>query len=88
MSWISFIGGAAALLTSLSYLPQVVKAWPKGSTDDLSLKTLTALTSGLALWITYGFFKEDFVLIVANFVAATLSGIVMGLKIRDAYLLK
>jgi hypothetical protein len=28
--WIG--GGCAALLTSLSYLPQVRKAWPRGST--------------------------------------------------------
>ncbi|WP_440145439.1 PQ-loop domain-containing transporter [Bradyrhizobium canariense] len=26
----------AAVLASLSYLPQVRKVWPRGSTDDLS----------------------------------------------------
>ncbi|WP_338014118.1 PQ-loop domain-containing transporter [Bradyrhizobium canariense] len=30
------IGGIAAVLASLSYLPQVRKVWPRGSTDDLS----------------------------------------------------
>jgi len=37
MNW---LGMAAAALTSLSYMPQVRKAAPPGSTDDLSLKTL------------------------------------------------
>ncbi len=39
-----WIGGLAALLTSLSYIPQVQKAWPRGSTKDLSVKMLAVLT--------------------------------------------
>lgn len=35
--------GLAAALTSLSYIPQVKKALPRGTTGDLSFKTLTAL---------------------------------------------
>ena len=46
---IPWIGVCAAVLTSLSYIPQVRKAWPRGSTADLSLKMLIALTIGLAL---------------------------------------
>jgi MtN3 and saliva related transmembrane protein len=34
------------VLTSLSYIPQVRKAWQRGSTSDLSLKMLVALTAG------------------------------------------
>ena len=48
------VGGA---LTSLSYIPQVTKALPAGSTDDLSSKTLAVLATGLALWIGYGILK-------------------------------
>jgi MtN3 and saliva related transmembrane protein len=47
-----YIGAAAAVLASLSYIPQVRKAWPCGSTKDLSLGMLIALTSGLILWIS------------------------------------
>ena len=38
-----------AALTSLSYIPQVAKALPVGSTNDLSSKTLAVLAAGLAL---------------------------------------
>jgi MtN3 and saliva related transmembrane protein len=48
---IPWIGVCAAVLTSLSYIPQVRKAWRRGSTSDLSLKMLVALTAGLVLWI-------------------------------------
>jgi MtN3 and saliva related transmembrane protein len=80
---IPWIGGCAAVLTSLSYIPQVQKAWPRGSTSDLSLKMLTALTAGLLLWITYGLLKADWVIVAANGVGAALSASVLAFKIRD-----
>lgn len=45
---ITIIGLLAAALTSLSYIPQVKKALPAGSTEDLSSKTLAVLAAGLA----------------------------------------
>ena len=79
MPWI----GAFAVLTSLSYIPQVQKAWPRGSTTDLSLKMLVVLTTGLVLWIGYGLLKGDWVIVVANSVGAALSASVLTFKIRD-----
>jgi len=67
---IPWIGACAAVLTSLSYIPQVQKAWPRGATHDLSLKMLAVLTAGLLLW-------------VANGVGAALSASVLAFKIRD-----
>ena len=80
---VPWIGAGAAVLTSLSYIPQVRKAWPSGATEDLSLKMLVALTSGLLLWIGYGLLKSDWVIIAANSVGALLSGSVLAFKIRD-----
>jgi MtN3 and saliva related transmembrane protein len=37
-TFLPWIEGFAALLTSLSYVPQVRKALPRGSTGDLSLR--------------------------------------------------
>ena len=79
----TYVGTIAAFLASLSYIPQVRKAWPRDSTDDLSLGMLTALTLGLGLWAVYGLIQADWVIVLANVVGATLSGIVMGCKIRD-----
>ncbi len=80
---IPWIGACAAVLTSLSYLPQVRKAWPRGSTSDLSLNMLVVLTTGLMLWIGYGLLKGDTVIVVANSVGAALSATVLAFKIRD-----
>ena len=81
--FIPVIGAAAAILTSLSYIPQIRKAWPRGETKDLSLKMLIALTTGLVLWVCYGAFRGDWSIIVANIVGASLSGCVLAFKIRD-----
>jgi MtN3 and saliva related transmembrane protein len=82
-SLVPLLGVCAAVLTSLSYIPQVRKAWPRGSTGDLSLRMLLVLTTGLLLWIGYGLLKGDWVIVVANGVGATLSGSVLAFKIRD-----
>jgi MtN3 and saliva related transmembrane protein len=82
-SFIPWIGACAAALTSLSYLPQVRKAWPRGSTSDLSLKMLAVLTAGLVLWIGYGLLRNDWVVVAANGVGAALSASVLAFKIRD-----
>ena len=83
MKAVPWIGVCAAFLTSLSDLPQVVKAWPRGSTSDLSLKMLLAVTMGLLLWVTYGLFRSDWIIVAANLVGAALSGSVLAFKIRD-----
>jgi MtN3 and saliva related transmembrane protein len=67
----------------LSYIPQVRKAWPRGSTKDLSLHMLIVLTTGLLLWIGYGVLKSDWVIVAANSVGAMLAASVLVFKIRD-----
>jgi MtN3 and saliva related transmembrane protein len=82
-SLVPWIGVAAAVLTSLSYIPQVRKAWSRGSTADLSLTMLVVLTTGLLLWVGYGLLKSDWVIVAANSVGGALSASVLAFKIRD-----
>ena len=79
------IGAIAAVRASLSYPPQVRKAWPRGPTDGLSLGMLTALTIGLSLWVLYGALRGDWVIVLANVAGATLAATVLGCKIRDRH---
>lgn len=79
------IGGSAAVPESLAYLPQAKKASPRGSTGDLSLAMFAALTASLSLWIVYGIIQDDWVIVCANIVGSSLSGIVLACKIRDLH---
>jgi MtN3 and saliva related transmembrane protein len=77
------VGVAAALLSSLSYIPQVKKVWSGQPTDDLSLRTLIALTCGLVLWVVYGAIKADWVIMLANMAGTSLTGFVLYYKLRE-----
>jgi MtN3 and saliva related transmembrane protein len=71
------LGLIAAALTSLSYIPQVRKVYVRGSTKDLSLKTLTIPFTGLSLWIVYGIIKSDMLIVIGNAVGASLVATVL-----------
>lgn len=79
----SIVGLMAAALTSLSYIPQLQKAWPRGATGDISLRMLIVLCAGLSLWIAYGVVQRDWVVAMANIVGLSLVGAVLVCKIRD-----
>jgi MtN3 and saliva related transmembrane protein len=75
------IGIVAATLTALAFLPQVVKAWRTKSTSDLSMATLLAQSSGLALWIVYGVSLRSMPVIFGNTVTLVLMLLLLGLKL-------
>jgi MtN3 and saliva related transmembrane protein len=68
MFW-TIIGAIAATLTMFSFLPQIAKSVRTKSVKDVSPITLFQLTSGVFLWIIYGIFRRDPVIIVANIVS-------------------
>ena len=77
------IGSVAAFCTTVSYFPQVYKCWKTGSTGDLSLKMILLLSTGIALWIVYGFLKGDAVIIGANAVSLLLLLVLLVYKVRE-----
>jgi MtN3 and saliva related transmembrane protein len=79
---ITSLGLLAAALTSLSYIPQVRKALPRGSIHDLSVKTLIILAAGLGFWILYGMLLGDWI-VIANSFGCTLVVILLAFKFRD-----
>jgi MtN3 and saliva related transmembrane protein len=77
------IGMLAAILTTLAFVPQVVKTWRSHSTHDISLGTFTLLVVGVATWLVYGALIGDVPLILANGVTLLLAGTILVLKIRN-----
>jgi len=63
---ISMIGVAAAGLTTFSFLPQIVRAYRTKSMGDVSRYLMSMFATGSVLWIIYGIFKGDLVIIGAN----------------------
>ncbi|MBV5326012.1 MAG: SemiSWEET family sugar transporter [Chlorobium sp.] len=82
LDWTTLIGLVAATCTTCSFLPQVIKILRTKRTKDVSLLMYTILTTGLFLWLIYGFILKDLPLILANTVSFTLSMCVLVLKVR------
>jgi MtN3 and saliva related transmembrane protein len=82
MNGVALIGYAAAALTTLSFVPQAVKAWRTRSTQDVSLIMFVMLNVGIFLWLVYGLLINDAPLILANFATGLLAASILYLKIR------
>ncbi len=68
------IGLLAATLTTLAFLPQVVRTWRRRSAEDLSAGTFLLLFTGIILWLLYGVLRRDPIIILANAVGMALVG--------------
>ncbi|MBS0276936.1 MAG: SemiSWEET family sugar transporter [Proteobacteria bacterium] len=76
------VGLAAAFLTTLAFLPQVLHTIRTRSTHDISLRMYSLFTLGVFLWLIYGLILRDVPIIGANAVTLLLSGTVLVLKLR------
>jgi MtN3 and saliva related transmembrane protein len=78
----TLIGLAAATCTTVSFLPQVIKAWRSRSTRDVSAGMFVLLVTGNALWLLYGALIGDLPLVVANLITLGLVAAILALKLR------
>jgi MtN3 and saliva related transmembrane protein len=77
------IGVIAAGLTSFAFIPQVLKMYATKSAKDISLITLLQLSLGVSLWIIYGIYLKDYIIILAN--AVTLLTLLSALFLYYKY---
>ncbi|MGD0794840.1 MAG: SemiSWEET family transporter [Dehalococcoidales bacterium] len=85
-SFWTIVGIVAALLTSFSYIPQLRKMWVRRSAKDVSNITMLQLMIGCALWLIYGVFRRDMIIIGANVVAVI--SLAIGLALYYRYRVK
>lgn len=78
----SVIGYVAAVLTTASFVPQVLKIWRTRSANDVSLGMYSLFTLGIFIWLVYGVLIESWPVIVANFVTLVLAGAVLVMKLK------
>jgi MtN3 and saliva related transmembrane protein len=83
MNLTTMIGLAAALCTTVSYVPQLKKCWETGSADDLSLRMFLILASGITLWVVYGVLQGDAVIILANSMSLVFLAGILYFKLRE-----
>lgn len=79
---IEAIGIVAGLLTTLAYVPQVLKVWRSRSARDISLSMFLMMNLGIALWLAYGLLIGSPGLILANGATLCLTVAVLVAKLR------
>lgn len=74
------IGYVAALLTTLSFVPQAVLPLRTRNTDGISFFMYLLFTIGVACWLVYGVVKSDLAIILANLATLLLAANILAVK--------
>lgn len=82
MLYQDWLGLAAGTLTTISFIPQVVRIWRTKHAEDISTSMFVIFIVGIALWLAYGLYLNAMPVIIANAVTLVLASIILILKFR------
>lgn len=80
--WREAIGTLAAVLTTVSFVPQAWRTWRTRNVAGISLGMYTTFALGVALWLVYGILLGAWPIIVANAITLTLALMILGMCLR------
>ena len=78
---IEFFGYFAAILTTLAFLPQLIKTLKTKKAEDVSLITLIMFLTGVLSWIIYGYRIASTPILMANLITFVLNLLILIFKI-------
>ena len=79
MILLDYIGGVAAVCTTVAFVPQILKIRRQGG-GDLSYPMLSLYLTGIILWLVYGLMLHAAAVIWANAATSVLVAIAIVLK--------
>lgn len=85
MTFSSAIGLIAASLTTMAFVPQVVRVVRTRDTHAISLWMYLLFSAGVLLWLVYGIAMMLWPVIFANSVTLILSLVVIVYKVREPH---
>ena len=80
MDSIEILGMTAGTISSITFLPQVIKTWKSRSAKDISLWMILFVTSSVILWLIYGIFLKSVPIIYTNSAVLLMSLILLYFK--------
>jgi MtN3 and saliva related transmembrane protein len=81
MTNLDWVGYAAAVLTTGSFLPQALLTLRTRNVSGISLAMYSAFTAGVALWLVYGLLLGTWPIVIANTVTLALAATILATKI-------
>lgn len=82
--FVDWLGLAAGALTTIAFVPQLLKIHATRSGRDVSMRTFLIFSTGVALWLAYGLLIDSLPIVLANLVTLLLALTIIVLKIRYA----
>lgn len=82
MTGVDILGYSAGAITSLTFLPQVIKTWKLKSARDVSLLMFVIAAINEVMWIVYGALLNNWVIILTNAIVLAMSLTMIYLKLR------
>ena len=79
--YIEIFGYFAAILTTVAFLPQLIKTLITKKAEDVSLITLIMFITGLIFWIIYGYKISSTPILVANLITLILNLLILISKL-------
>jgi MtN3 and saliva related transmembrane protein len=76
------LGLIAGFLTTMAFLPQVIKTWRTRSAKDLSLVMFLLYCLGVFLWTIYGIMIDELPVILWNIITLILAAVILFFKIK------
>jgi MtN3 and saliva related transmembrane protein len=77
------IGLAAGILTTASFVPQVLQSLRTLDLSGISLRMYSLFVAGVALWAVYGFVLGSWPVLITNIITFALAGVILLLKLRE-----
>lgn len=82
MTGIEILGYTAGAITSLTFLPQVIKTLKEKSAKDVSMMMFIIAVVNQTMWVVYGALLSNWVIILTNAVILSMSLTMIILKLR------
>lgn len=82
MNLTDLIGTLAAVLTTVSFLPQALHTFRTKDVRGISLGMYSVFTAGVAMWLVYGLMLGAWPVVIANVVTLALASAILVMKLR------
>jgi len=82
MTGVDILGYSAGAITSLTFLPQVIKTWKVKSAKDISLLMFLIAAINEVMWIIYGALLNNWVIILTNIIVLSMALTMIYFKLR------
>ncbi|MCR6721774.1 MAG: SemiSWEET family transporter [Chitinophagaceae bacterium] len=81
MNFVDFLGAAAGAVTTLTFLPQLIKTWKNKSAKDVSLLMFVIAVVNEIMWITWAALLNP-----VNWTIIWTNGVLMAMALSIIYL--